>query len=318
MPADLFTRRPVSGDQASITWGPYQAAIASVGASLRSLTYQGRELVAGFEANALRPAFRGAVLVPWPNRIADGRYVFDGVEYQVPLNEPERGNALHGLAIWADWQIGERDASSVTFEYRLVAQQAYPADLGVQATYRLDDQGLHWSVRATNLGEVRAPFALGSHAYLVAGPGHVDDWTLKVPAAAVLEVTPDRLLPVAERTVASFEGGTLDFRRPRAIGSTFIDHAFTDVTARADRLARVELRTPSGEGVAMTWDPAQLPWVQVHTADRPEPELNRSGLAVEPMTCPPDAFNSGNDLIVLEPGASFASSWTIGALGEDA
>ncbi|HWU31187.1 MAG TPA: galactose mutarotase, partial [Microbacterium sp.] len=61
------------------------------------------------------------------------------------------------------------------------------------------------------------------------------------------------------------------------------------------------------------WD-AGCPWVQVHTADLPDPAASRRGLAVEPMTCPPDAFNSGTDLIVLEPGAAHTAGWSIRAL----
>ncbi|WP_341730213.1 aldose-1-epimerase [Brooklawnia sp.] len=317
MVSEYSRQRPISGQQIHLAAGDYEADIATVGASLRTLTYRGRDLVAPFDAEALRPVYRGAVLVPWPNRIADGRYIFDGAQQQIAINEPERRTALHGLAVWADWTVASADAASAVLEYRIPAQEAYPFDVLVSASYRLDAGGLHWSVRATNLGDARAPYGLGSHAYLVAGPGRVDDWTLTVPADQVLEVTADRLLPVGTRLVDSFEGGVLDFRGARAIEKTFIDHAFTGVTADESGVARVEVRSASGAGVAMVWDPVALPWVQVHTADRPEPELDRSGLAVEPMTCPPDAFNSGEDLIVLEPGASHEASWQIHALARD-
>ena len=109
-------RRPISGWQAQIGCGDYQAQIASVGASLRALTCRGRDLVAPFDADIVRPVFRGAVLVPWPNRVVGGRYVFDGQVHQLPINEPDRGNALHGLAAWADWLPIRCDRSSVTLE----------------------------------------------------------------------------------------------------------------------------------------------------------------------------------------------------------
>jgi aldose 1-epimerase len=54
--------------------------------------------------------------------------------------------------------------------------------------------------------------------------------------------------------------------------------------------------------------------VQVHTGDRPEPADHRRGLAVEPMTCPPDAFTSGVDLVHLGPGESHEASWSIAAI----
>lgn len=321
MTAESTSRRPMSGEQVHICSGDYEANVASVGASLRTLTYRGRDIVVPFAADTVRPVFRGCVLVPWPNRVADGRYVFEGITHQVPLNEPQRSNALHGLAVWADWTVVAGSDDSVALEYRIPAQEAYPFDVLVAATYRLAADGLHWSVRATNLGAVRAPYGLGSHAYLVAGPGRVDDWTLSLPASRVLEVSADRLLPVAIRPVDAYRDAALDFRAARVLGATFVDHAYTGLASSAvdGGVCRAEVRAQDGTGVAMAWDPRALPWVQVHTADRPEPQLHRAGLAVEPMSCPPDAFNSGSDLIVLEPGATHEASWTICALdGQDA
>ena len=126
----------------------------------------------------------------------------------------------------------------------------------------------------------------------------------------VLTVTEDRLIPVGLEKVA---GGVFDFRAPRPIADTFIDHAFTGLRRGTDGRTTVSVRSGEGTGVAMTWDKA-CPWVQVHTADRDVAELNRLGLAVEPMTCPPNAYNSGTDLTVLAPGESATASWTITAL----
>lgn len=312
---DRLSPRPLSGHQAVLTHGRYRAEIASIGASLRSLTYEGRDLIVPFAADEVRPVFRGATLVPWPNRIASGRYTFEGKTYQLPLTEPDRNNSLHGLGIWEDWSIGSSTPDSVTFCLRIPAQEGYPFDVAVQSTFTLDEDGLRWAVTATNLSTVASPFGVASHAYLTAGAGHVNEWTLSLPADRVLEVSPDRLLPVALRSVESFSHGTLDFRSPRLIEDSFIDHAFTQLRPSDDGMSHVALTAADGQGVAMAWDAGPLPWVQVHTADRPEPELNRCGLAVEPMSCPPDAFNSGTDLVVLAPGDTYQVSWRIHALG---
>ncbi len=319
---DRSSRRPLSGEQVTIAHGRYRADIATVGASLRTLTFAGRDLIAPFDADRVRPVYRGATLVPWPNRIASGRYVYHGRPHQLPVNEAERATALHGLGIWADWTVVSVTPSEATLEYRIPAQEGYPFDVLVRSSFALADDGLRWAVTAANLGDVAAPFGVASHAYLVAGSGVVDDWTVSIPAGEVLEVTEDRLLPVAVRDVAGFAGGSLDFRSPRLLGETFIDHAYTGLTAEtsgsavADGECRVELRSADGSGTAMVWDPVALPWLQAHTGDRPEPELHRSGLAVEPMSCPPDAFNSGTDLVTLEPGRRYHVSWRICALGE--
>lgn len=304
---------PVSGTHFGLTAGDYHATIASVGATLRTLQFDGRDLVVPFDADEVRPAFRGATLAPWPNRVVDGRYTFDGVEQQLPLTEPNRGHALHGLAAWLDFAAVDRAADSVTFAATIEAQAGYPHRVEVTVTFALDETGLHTTVTGTNTGPTRAPWGTGPHPYLVAGPGRVDDWTLELLAGQVLEVTEDRLIPTGLADVETAEGGIWDFRTPRPIGDTFIDHAFTDLSRSADGDTVVRVTAPGGTGVEMVWG-EDCPWVQVHTADQPLPELNRLGLAVEPMTCPPDAYNSGTDLIVLEPGASASASWTIRAI----
>jgi aldose 1-epimerase len=304
---------PISGTHFGLTAGDYHATIASVGATLRTLQFDGRDLVVPFEADEVRPAFRGATLAPWPNRVVDGRYTFDGVEQQLPLTEPSRGHALHGLAAWLDFAAVDRSADSVTFAATIEAQAGYPHRVEVSVAFSLDESGLHTTVTGTNTGPTAAPWGTGPHPYLVAGDGRVDDWTLELLAGQVLEVTEDRLIPTGLADVETAAGGVWDFRTPRAIGDTFIDHAFTDLSRSSDGETIVRVTAPGGTGVEMVWG-EECPWVQVHTADQPTPELNRLGLAVEPMTCPPDAYNSGTDLIVLEPGASASASWTIRAI----
>lgn len=294
---------PLSGRQYLIESGRYRAEIASVGATLRSLTAEGRDLVVPFEEHEVRPAFRGALLAPWPNRVVDGRYSFGGVEHELALTEPKRGHALHGLAAWLDFAEVSVERDAVALAATIEAQEGYPYRLDLLVTFEVDDEGLHQTVTATNTGERTAPFGTGPHPYLVAGPGSVDDWTLELPTERVLLVTDDRLIPTELVDVPE----RFDFREPRAIGDTFIDHAFTGLT-------RHEVRVTAGDaGVAMRWD-AACPWVQVHTADQPDAAISRLGLAVEPMTCPPDAFNSGEHLIALEPAASTTAGWTIAAL----
>lgn len=298
---------PVSGTQISLRSGNLAAEIASIGASLRSLTADGRDLVAPFAEDEVRPLYRGVVLVPWPNRVVDGRYAFDGVEQQLPLTEPDRGHALHGLACWADYRVVARAADSVALETTIVPQAGYPHRLRTAVEYRLGDDGLSTRITTTNTGPSRAPYGASGHPYLVAGDGRVDDWRLELAVGRVLEVD-ERLAP---RGLTDVAGGPFDFGSPTRIGDLFVDHAFT---ALGPGEARARLLASDGHGVELRWDAAAAPWVQVHTGDRPEPEYHRRGLAVEPMTCPPDAFNSGTDLIVLGPGEAHTLTWTIAAV----
>jgi aldose 1-epimerase len=301
----------MSSASADIRAGDYSATVTGTAGALAALTYRGRDLVVPFEPGAPIPAFRGIVAAPWPNRLADGRYTADGRDLAVPVTEPERGCALHGLAFAREWDLVAHDGDSAALALDLPASRGYPFALRLEARYTLRSSGgLDWSVQAVNTGEGLAPYGVCPHPYLVAGPSPLDSWELEVPAEEFLEVTPDRLLPLGTRTV---EGHEFDFRVPRAIGRTQIDHAFTDL--RVDRgVARVVVRDPSGTGVAMEWD-AGCPWVQVCTADAAPDGAARLGLAVEPMTCPPNAFASGTDLVWLATGAQHTARWRIHALG---
>ncbi|MFB9646658.1 aldose 1-epimerase family protein [Microbacterium terregens] len=332
-------RTVLSGTQHALRAGDYEAVIASVGASLRSLTFGGRDLVVPYDADQVRPSYRGATLAPWPNRIVDGRYSFAGAERQVPLTEPARHHALHGLAAWLDYQPIDKGPSHVTLAATIEPQTGYPWRVLVATTFSLGPDGLTQSVRATNESPDAAPWGTGPHPYLVAGPGSVDEWTLELPARDVLAVTPDRLIPVELRAVDSDDPGRFDFREARRIGTVELDHAYTALTRDEAGFAAVRLTVPgpspdaasaspgasgregiaAGSGVEMVWD-AACPWVQIHTSDKGAGVPgHRAGLAVEPMTCAPDAFNAASydydtGLLVLDPEASAEASWRIAAI----
>ncbi|MEG9249239.1 aldose 1-epimerase family protein [Arthrobacter sp. Soc17.1.1.1] len=290
----------------------YAAVVLGLGAAVRELTYEGRPLVVGFGADEEMPNFRGAFVAPWPNRIADGRYSFDGVDHELPVNEPERGTALHGLVFDIPWTLVEHSASAVTLGCTIEPTEAYPFTVALHARFSVGPDGFRTDVTALNTGSRRAPYGVCPHPYLLAGPSPLDEWVLELPASTVLTVTPDRLLPVAKEPV---EGTPFDFRSAHLIGDVQIDHAFTDISRDAAGLATVRVTDPAhGTGTAMVWDES-CPWVQIHTADLPQKlEDTRLGLAVEPMTCPPAAFTTGEDLVVLEPGATHRTGWTITAL----
>ncbi|WP_438354249.1 aldose 1-epimerase family protein [Microbacterium sp. CJ88] len=313
-------RTPLSGIQHALRAGSYEASIAAVGASVRSLTFDGRDLVVPFDADEVRPAFRGATLAPWPNRVVDGRYRFGGRDLQLPLTEPDRGHALHGLAGWLAFEAIDKGPSHVTLAAEIEPQAGYPWRVSVTATFSLTADGLMQTVTAVNDGPEPAPWGTGPHPYLRAGSSLLDEWSLHLPAAQVLEVTPDRLAPTVLADVES-DADRFDFRAPRTIGAARIDHAFTALAADDEGLVTARVTDASGSGVAMVWD-AACPWVQIHTADLPggaDNPLDRLGLAVEPMTCAPDAFNDDaypfdTGLIVIAPGESATARWLIQAI----
>ncbi|WP_174776502.1 aldose 1-epimerase family protein [Cryobacterium mannosilyticum] len=306
-------RTPLSGTQFVLAAHGYTASIASIGASIRSLQYHGRNLIVPFEANQVRPFFRGAILAPWPNRVVDGRYTFGGVEQQLSITEPSRGHALHGLVSWLNFEAVKQASNRLILSATIEAQPGYPHKVTVEIEFALDVTGLQTTVTALNVGPNAAPFGAAPHPYLVAGEGRVNDWMLELPAHRILTVTPGRLIPLRLRDINSGDLAALDFRRPRAIDDTLIDQAFTGIDRDKEGTATVRVTTNAGSGVALSWG-SECPWVQVHTADQSERSIDRIGLAVEPMTCPPDAFNSGVNLQVLEPAGSTRASWTIRAI----
>lgn len=301
-----------SGDQFEIAAGGYRAVVTESGAALRLLEHDRRSLLHGFAEGEMSPGARGQLLVPWPNRVRDGAYSFGGRDLQLPLTEPSRHNASHGLARWVAWSPEEQSAGSVSLGYRLMAQSGYPWTLDLHVLYDLSADGLTVTQTATNLSDQPAPYASGAHPYLSAGPGPVDGWELRLPASLRL-LADDRKLPVGEEDV---EGTAYDFRVSRPLRDTVLDDAFGGLTRDAVGVATAEVRDPgSGLGVAL-WVDRHHPWLMVYSADD-QPE-RRVALAVEPMTAPPDALRSGRDLVTLapagEPGDEISVSWGIRAL----
>ncbi|MDL9977791.1 aldose 1-epimerase family protein [Microbacterium candidum] len=308
--------RHISGIQHTIRAAGYEARIASVGATLRTLTLNGTDIIAPFDADEPRPAMRGAALIPWPNRIADGHYEIEGVGYQLPLTEPLLGNAIHGLAASLDFRSVSHTASEVVLIGTVEPQTGYPWQLDIGVTFSLGADGLTQEIRVINNSSSSAPVGIGGHPYVLAGPdeaGAVDGWTLHVPAEAVLRISEDRLLPLA--IVPTKDEPGLDFRSPRSLTGLAVNHAFTDLGRDEDGISRVSVVGESGGGVEVSWD-TRCPWVQVYTSDVADGASYRHAVAIEPMTCPPDAFNSKRDLHMVAPHSSVAAGWSIRALRE--
>ena len=286
----------------------YSATIRSLGGALSSLEYLGRPLVEPFDWKEKRTLYQGNNLAPWPNRIRDGRYKIGLRTFQLPITEERRNNALHGLVNSMEWELVEKTGQRVILETLLPESEYYPSSLKFSVVYEIDSIGLNWKLTAENVGNDLAPYGASVHPYLIGDPAStVNEWTLSLPCKEYLKVDSRRLLPIS----IDFCEGDFSFQQPRIIGSHFIDHAF-----RIDPLnknQRVEVMAPSNFGVWMEYDKSSK-WIQIHTSDRDGGPGTRRCLAVEPMTCPADAFNSSVDLLWIRPGHSHSMQWRIGAL----
>lgn len=305
---------PPSGEQWTIRApgddaGPgAEAVITQVGGGIRVLKVGGRPVLFGYPLQRKADAGRGQVLMPWPNRIRDGKYSFDGNDQQLALTEPARHNASHGLVRWVPWTLADRAEDSLKITYLLLPQQGWDASLALKVVYRVDSRGLTVTTKVTNVGTTKAPFAYGAHPYLTAGEERVDDLTVQIPAGRRVEVD-DRLIPTGTSPV----DGEFDLRVPRRLGKTVLDTAYTDIEPDRDGHWRVSIS--SGDRRTTLWAEAStFGYVQAYSGDTLPPEVRRtSGLAVEPMSAPANAFVSGEALSVLRPGDVWAGSWGITA-----
>lgn len=321
-----------------LTLGKDSAAISPTGASLHEYTVGERPVVVRMSA------FDGAVLAPWPNRIADGRYDFDGRSHQLPITEPARKTALHGLAAEADWDLVERDAASVTLRTDFSDEEGYPFSLSLEVTYALGPteaeeatggagagegsdateraNELRIHARALNRGQKPAPFGFGFHPWIHPGADRVDQAQLLVPAETWFEVD-DRLIP---RETRPFDTGSFvpvdhgpdeascllckDFRALRTLGSARLDDAFGSPQHGADGWSRVRLKGADDRTVTIGMDHNFRSW-QVCTGDELDQDHRRRAIAIEPMTCPPNAFAAGSDYDVIAPQGELSAEWSI-------
>jgi len=297
----------LTGTQYEISAGHYTAVVTELGAGLRALRHRGTPLLAGYEPDQLPPGGAGQLLAPWPNRVARGRYSFGGSRLQLDLSEAAAGNAIHGLTRWATWVAVAYDPDRVLLYQPLRGHAGYPFCLDIEAEYRLDPAaGLRVDIVARNSGHGPAPYGTGSHPYLTAGTPVIDDCELTVPAA--------RWLPIGDRGIPSGPaedvGGTrYDFRAGRRLSDVRLDHPFTGLDRDGDGRAWVRLAGPE-RGVRL-WAGEGYRWLQVFTGDPLDERHRRRALAVEPMTCPPNAFVTGTDLLILEPGETVRHAWGV-------
>lgn len=294
-----------TGQQYQIEREGSRAVVTELGATLREFEVDGRPCLDGFGVDEQVAAGRGQVLMPFPNRVAGGRYTWAGDSYQLPINEVPRGNAVHGFARWANWQVRHQAADRITMGLTLYQQDGYPFVLDLALTYTVRRDGLTVEHTAVNIGPAAAPFGAGFHPYLTAGSAKIDSNVLQLPAERYLQ-TDDRLIPTGTASVA---GTPFDFRERRRIGDLQLDLGFAGLRRDGDGWARVTL-AGGDRRVHLLLGPA-YDYLQVFTGDPlPEPR-RRAGLAVEPYTCAADAFNNGLGLTTLAPGDRTTGAWGI-------
>ena len=288
--------------EVSLTAGSAELTVDLRGGGLRTLTVGAWDVLDGYEPGAIPSGRRGGVLLPWPNRIRDGRWSWQGRDLQLDIASVGKPTAIHGLVSAQPFQVLDQADDRVTVGTVVEKRSGYPFRLAAAIDYVLSPDGLESTVRVRNLGSEPAPVGAGLHPYFsvgAAGDGDLDDAELQLPART--ELLLENSLPTGERR--PFDGAL------GRIGDRVFDTPLTDLDRDDDGWARTRLRGRDGE-VELAVDGAWS-WLQVYSGDTLPAGQRRRSLAVEPMTCPPNALADGVDLVVLAPGADWSGTWTL-------
>ena len=298
-----------SGDQFEIRRGTMRAVITEMGAGLRALSVGDLAVLDGYDQRATPSMGHGQVLIPFPNRIANGTYVFRDVHYQLPLNEVAHRHAIHGFSRSMNWRPTSHDENSLVMSLVLHAQPGYPFVLSLQERYTLTETGLEVQTTARNSGTDGLPYGVGHHPYVTVGSATIDEDRLHISAESYFR-TDQQLIPVLPPV--SVSNTTYDFRTTRTIGETSMDIGFTDLIRDADGFARVTLSSPDGRRQLSLYVDSSYRCLQIFTGDTvPDRARRRCGLAIEPYTCAANAYNNQYGLLTLEPGQSCTCTWGI-------
>ncbi|THG29799.1 aldose 1-epimerase family protein [Naasia lichenicola] len=286
--------------------GEVTATIAELAAGLRGLTVDGAELVSRYPDDRTPPYGSGMILVPWPNRIADAQWILDGEVQKLDITELTTGNASHGLLRNTGYRVTDRTESAVTLAAPIFPQHGYPFLLHTSVRYQLEPDGLRVIHGVVNDSAVPAPVAIGAHPYIRAGAAPVESLTVTVAADSYFEVD-EKQIPIASKDVA---GSDFDLRTGRVLGEVALDTGFSGLHLE-DGAFRHRLESPDGTAVEL-WADEDFGYVQVftlpHYAGLDGPEF---GVAIEPMTAPANAFNSGEGLRWLQPGEEWIAAWGV-------
>lgn len=284
------------------------------------------------------PLSSGIILAPWPNRLADGHFTFHGRSHRLAITEPERNTAIHGLVDSQEWSVARRTVDTVVLTTTVRPAPGWPWPLSLTATWRLADEahpirpGLSLILDVHNDAPIECPLGVGWHPYLVAAGARLDDSQLLFDGEFTLELDPVRNLPTGVRLPVDapflqVDGGThaepartSTGAMARPLAGQWLDHCFRLAPQAPENGPFVSLATllgPDGNGVEL-WGDRSFGWLQIFTADPDHgqgfPGVGRA-IAVEPMTCPPNALASGEDVIRVAPGQSRVFSVGVTAVG---
>lgn len=284
--------------------GKFQALLQPTGAALAELTYAGKVIV-GTPTGRPNYGFAGAVMAPWANRLAAGRYEFFGIEYQNPVDEPAYNTALHGLVFNRTFTVLKASSEEVEFEIQLGADEGYPFSSRLKVWYELTDFGLISGLEFTNDSNQPIPLTAGFHPYFAFD--HPDLINL---SARKVTVSNERLLPSKSVKAEVFTG------KPAAnqleLETLNLDNCFDELITEETGWHYTVIDRQELQLLVQIGQSPEFERCMIYTMHKsPITGQPERWVAVEPQAGAADAFNSGQGLVVLESGQTFAAEWSI-------
>ncbi|HVB51093.1 MAG TPA: aldose 1-epimerase family protein [Acidimicrobiales bacterium] len=296
-----------SGEQIAIAHGDQRAVVTEVGATLRTYVKGGVSVIEGFAGEEVPTHARGQVLYPWPNRIGDGEWTFSDRTARPTVDDVAHATASHGLVRWRPFHVEAVNQNRCVLSLLLHPTPDYPFLSEISVAYHLGALGLTVTTTVTNRDEVPIPFGVGFHPYLAVTTPTIEGAQLEIPAKAYVAVN-DRQLPTGE--ILPLASSQLDFSKRKSLSGHELDVTYTELIRDDTGLAIATLEDAGGGEIELSVD-RNFPYLQVYTGDQLEKGRRRTAVAIEPMTCPPDALRSGKDVVVLEAGQHWAGSWRL-------
>ncbi len=270
---------------------------------------QKENIIYGYSKDEEKSGSMGDILFPFPGRIENSEYTFEGKKYKLSGLKIKDGHAIHGFAKLAIWKLINKTENSATLSFSMTKKEyeakGFPFGLTINVTYSLSGKGLMCSAEILNMGDEAAPFGLGFHPYFSINGAKVDEMFLQIPANKMVEFAPN-LKPTGQFLEID---GDLDFGTQKKIGDLVIDNCFTDLNYENDE-AKTTLSV--GDVKITIWQDQNLPYLQLYSADTIGEDHLRKGLAIEAQTCTGFVLNMPEmGLKVLQPGEKFTASWGI-------
>lgn len=273
----------------------YFEIIPAFGGMLTQLNWAGNVIKIPFEnqfANSENPYHPSALLSPWVNRVRNGNYSFEGRNYQLPINEPNLGNAIHGLLARMPFDIS-LEASKATLTYHYDAEEkAYPFPFEMQLAYSFsDDNSFQLQFQAKNTGSGNMPFACGWHPYFNLTQGNLADWIIRFDSISKFH-SDSQMIPLREESFDASAGVDL--------GKEVLDNVFR-LEPKTKHITNLYNKQKK-ESLYLEQSSIDFPFLVVFAPE------NSNCVAIEPMSANTDAFNTGDGLRILAPNEIFQSS----------